>query len=265
MIYHYTTLNTLALILDQRKIRFNRLDQVDDIQESTEFKELNLSKYLFVSCWTENPEENVALWSMYSKNMAGVRIGLKKRPFKLKKVGSKVNRFPIDIRGEKELPLTLDEIFHPNYFVFPFFMDERQFYKKIEYLDETELQKVYTNFESRIIDEKGNFEINVNTFNLGRIKHKRWSFQEETRFVLLILPPCDFKDIGKFTNAIFNQVPLEIYHFYLELDCSILQEVEITLGPNSNDSDRIIAEALKQKYNLSNEIKKSELEIKIRN
>lgn len=33
-IYHYTSIETLALILDSQKIRFNRLDRVDDLEES---------------------------------------------------------------------------------------------------------------------------------------------------------------------------------------------------------------------------------------
>jgi len=33
-IYHYTTINNLALILASKKIRFNRLDNVDDLEES---------------------------------------------------------------------------------------------------------------------------------------------------------------------------------------------------------------------------------------
>ena len=33
-IHHYTSIETLALILKHKTIRFNRLDQVDDMEES---------------------------------------------------------------------------------------------------------------------------------------------------------------------------------------------------------------------------------------
>lgn len=33
-IHHYTSLETLALILNHRTIRFNRLDKVDDMEEA---------------------------------------------------------------------------------------------------------------------------------------------------------------------------------------------------------------------------------------
>ena len=34
-LYHYTSLETLALILKNRTIMFNRLDKVDDVEEGT--------------------------------------------------------------------------------------------------------------------------------------------------------------------------------------------------------------------------------------
>lgn len=39
-IYHYTSIETLALILQSKKIRFNSLKNVDDINE-TEFSDEN--------------------------------------------------------------------------------------------------------------------------------------------------------------------------------------------------------------------------------
>ena len=37
-IYHYTNIETLALILKNKTIRFNRLDRVDDISEGESFE-----------------------------------------------------------------------------------------------------------------------------------------------------------------------------------------------------------------------------------
>lgn len=79
-IYHYTTINNLALILASKKIRFNRLDNVDDLEESIYksgdgVNKINLNQYTFVSCWTKEKQENLALWSMYT-GYKGIRIGL---------------------------------------------------------------------------------------------------------------------------------------------------------------------------------------------
>lgn len=56
-IYHYTSIQTLALILKSRSIRFNRLDFVDDLEESAypsgnKGLNLNLAKFVYVSCWS---------------------------------------------------------------------------------------------------------------------------------------------------------------------------------------------------------------------
>ena len=58
-IYHYTNLEALALILKNRTIRFNRLDQVDDLEEgNAESLGVRFCKYVFVSCWTETSDES---------------------------------------------------------------------------------------------------------------------------------------------------------------------------------------------------------------
>lgn len=82
-VYHYTSIETLALILKNKSIRFNRLDCVDDLEESiygSGEQNVNLAKYTFVSCWTRDNVENLALWKMYTNNK-GVRIGLDENPF----------------------------------------------------------------------------------------------------------------------------------------------------------------------------------------
>ena len=83
-IYHYTSIETLELILKNKKIRFNRLDKVDDMEESIYGSGPNRTKlgiYAFVSCWTKSEKENPALWKMYT-DYKGVRIGLDAMPFK---------------------------------------------------------------------------------------------------------------------------------------------------------------------------------------
>lgn len=59
-IYHYTSLESLALILQNKTIRFNRLDKVDDLEEgNVESLGIKFCKYIFVSCWTEDENENI--------------------------------------------------------------------------------------------------------------------------------------------------------------------------------------------------------------
>ena len=77
MLYHYTSLATFALILTTKSIKFNRLDLVDDPDESLfgyGDSDMKLNSSSFVSCWTEDKVENIALWKMYT-DLKGVRIG----------------------------------------------------------------------------------------------------------------------------------------------------------------------------------------------
>jgi len=82
-IYHYTTIETLALILKNKTIRFNRLDQVDDVEETMYGSgpdDLIYEKYTFTSCWTKEEQENLALWKMYA-GYDGIRIGMNEKMF----------------------------------------------------------------------------------------------------------------------------------------------------------------------------------------
>ena len=76
MIHHYTTIDNLALILESKRIRFTRLDLLDDIQEikGLDHQILKLDKSIFVSSWTEDNEENIPLWKMYASITNGIRI-----------------------------------------------------------------------------------------------------------------------------------------------------------------------------------------------
>ena len=82
ILFHYTSLETLALILTNKTICFNTLLNVDDIEEA-ETSDLGLfGKFVYVSCWTDDVKESIALWQMYTPNMHGVRIQLPAFPFK---------------------------------------------------------------------------------------------------------------------------------------------------------------------------------------
>lgn len=81
-LYHYTTIEKLALILKNKTIRLMPLDKMDDVQEAKTKDFKNLGRYVFVSSWTEDETESIPMWNLYSDLSCGVRIGLKKNPFK---------------------------------------------------------------------------------------------------------------------------------------------------------------------------------------
>jgi len=48
-LYHYTSLETLALILKNRTIRFNSLDKMDDLQEKETADIKNIGQFFYIS------------------------------------------------------------------------------------------------------------------------------------------------------------------------------------------------------------------------
>lgn len=68
-IFHYTSIDSLAMILSTRKLRFTRLDNVDDVTEAQTHAGIPFGKYFFVNCWTQEEEDNLAQWKMYGSDM----------------------------------------------------------------------------------------------------------------------------------------------------------------------------------------------------
>ena len=123
-IYHYTSIDTLALILKNKTIKFNRLDNnLDDLVEGKiTSKGVRLGHYGFVSCWTEESAESIPLWKLYTNNGIGVRIALEKDMFKdycypdIVEIGDV--RFNAKSSGWKITKTPIEDMFNPNYMVF---------------------------------------------------------------------------------------------------------------------------------------------------
>ena len=136
-IYHYTTIDSLAMILSSRSIKFNRLDMVDDMEESVESQNVWLGKYAFVSCWTEDKEESIPLWRMYSGNHRGVRIGMEPDMFEKNIIKDLVMPGGEKIGGQLTSMLASQDILNPDYFIFPFSSELTElFYCHIDYVDD---------------------------------------------------------------------------------------------------------------------------------
>ena len=75
-IYHYTSLETLLLILKNRTLRFTSLGIVDDMKEGVTEDYGQLGRFCYASCWTEEQIESIPQWHMYSSDMSGVRISI---------------------------------------------------------------------------------------------------------------------------------------------------------------------------------------------
>lgn len=250
MIYQYTNLNALALILKNRTIRFNRLDRVDDIEEGGIAPSgINFCKYVFVSCWTENAEENIPLWKMYGGDSGGIRIGLDKDMFK-KYIISRIDLGETKGYGAFPSLIPPKDWVNPNYSFYP--LDNASFYRQIQYVDDVaEVTKDAVKFFN-VTDKGGEFLLSLNAF--GTYKHKRWAFQDESRFVLYAFPFNLIKEgqhvtfPAKLVQSLVEGRLLPFTYYDLSLKDEAFSNMEIRLSPSITDSQRIIIQSLVDKY-----------------
>lgn len=266
-IYHYTTIDSLAMIMSSRSIKFNRLDKVDDMEERAESKNVQLWQYVFVSCWTENSEESIPLWRMYSGNTHGVRIGMDADMFEDNVIGGSNVPQSIPHEGFWLSKIPAQDLFRSDFFILPTGMrlvknDESLFYCHIDYVDDVN-EKTKDAYQFTMTDAT-HASSSVAFGEIGKYKNKRWAFQEESRFRLVIMPfnpilagPNQAGSIA--LNAIHNSMPVPISEYFLKLRQEALNNIEITLHPNATVSDRVIVEALCAKYAQNAVIKPSEL------
>ena len=185
-LYHYTNLETLALILRNRTIRFNSLDKMDDLQEKETADLKNVGQFFYISSWTEDATESIPMWNMYASLNSGIRIKLRKNPFKVYEntavdISHVVHTSVTDNSDGKPLRsiIPLAEMFAKG-FIAPQAI-AGDFLCKVEYTNNRD--KLYP----RMLMENGN-QFTIAMGELGRYKNLHWDFQSEWRYILNIFP-----------------------------------------------------------------------------
>lgn len=265
LIHHYTNIESLAMILSTRKIRFNRLDRMDDLEEGrVEAQGIPLGKYTYVSCWTEDDEESIPLWKMYANNDGGVRISLPVDMFK--------DYFIIDgLMGDDNVSAQIlsmfpkmastitwkipsNEYFRKKYLIIPVYSHNlNNFYIKIHYVDDVATQTKDIVVVSH--NENGTCNKNFKISKVGKYKHKRWAFQHESRFVLTIIPvenEISLDDANSYIEFVGKALSTGMQPYFETYDMSLrddlLDELEVTLSPSITAGQRVIVESLLKQY-----------------
>ena len=249
--YHYTTIETLALILKTKKLRFTRLDLVDDLDETRNVKNKLASQFL-ISCWTLDKCENIPLWNMYS-GKKGVRISTSIIPIKTTKIYSKdgSNNF-------FESPLVNNFLIHEEsnskYFYYPP-SNEFSFYD-VEYESTEEVVRRKENCST---------DYEINTQDLAALKTDYWSFQKEKRLIVYLDPIMS--DVTSVESYFIEKQSVEapFTHYDLDLRDDFLKDIEITLSPYCDDYEFVIVEALLKEYTKGGILLLSELKNRVRN
>lgn len=269
VLYHYASLDTLALILHNRTIRFSRLDKVDDPQEQRSADSQNLGKMKLVSCWTSTDEESIPMWREYAGAECGVRIQMKSYPFKqysvsTESLGALSSEVVLNALGGSfdGLHLPLEDFWDRNYYFF-------ETPHKIEMLHEVE----YTNDESLLFPkviklfENGGLVADLNA--LGVHKTTAWSYQKEWRYILTAVPiGIDSVINGRLDQIVrANDVMLDkcdpgIPPYYdLAISDEAFSSMKIVFSPKMTPGNRVILDALVEKYASGIEVADSAIEL----
>ncbi len=238
-LYHYTTLETLALILDTQKLRFSNLCGVDDPLEkyvnvkafsrtNGEIQSVreNLGKCCFVSCWTREAEESIPMWDMYANRKTGVRIELPIDMFDLNYDINNIDKPKLKPLLDIKIPKIMPELIEISY-------------DRIEDPD--------------LISDEWEIELD----NLGRFKIPEWSFQKECRF--RIFGSFDGKKESKRYYNINNMMginypnPVDDDAIFFKLNDKAVSEIRVLIGPDMSKGQRILLEALMKRYKVADD------------
>lgn len=271
VLYHYTSLESLALILKNRTIRFSRLDVLDDPQECRTLDARNLAKTRFVSCWTACSDESIPMWREYAGADCGVRIEMPANPF------ARYCWAPDDIARVTGLPCTDasggDLLFSEALVPFEGIWD-KGFYVlecagKSDILHEVEYTDDQNLLFPKTLDSREDGGVYMSHGEIGIRKATPWSYQNEWRYALTIMP-FDIKGgsynqqevLPKLKDFLTDRGDAHMPLFYdLAISDQSFDSMKIMASPRMSSGNRVILEALRDRYGSNAELQVSRIEL----
>ncbi len=265
-LYHYTSLERLAQILETKTIYLGPLNRVDDLQENKTEDVSNLGQFFFTSCWTAEEKEIIPMWEMYTPLKSGVRIGLPKNPFvtyktPVSELRKLVGGF-VFFEGENEetisscvdiLDMIKKGVLSPQAMAMSLLFE-------VKYTNDKCLLEPHV---KHVEGEK----LQLNMECVGKYKNEYWSFQKEWRYIIQVLPLDLKQPVQNYQNN-FNiianlmaagQLKSPIDHVDLKIAPEIMPRMVIMTSPKFTIGNRIMLDALLEKYNPNATIMDSEL------
>lgn len=78
-ITHYTSIPVLFKILRNNQILFNRIDNVNDLEEKENLMKHENYQRVFISCFSTQNSESIPMWRMYTNKDTGIMLKIKFR------------------------------------------------------------------------------------------------------------------------------------------------------------------------------------------
>ncbi len=261
MLYHYTNLSSLALILKNKTLRLMPLSKMDDKQEKETSDIDNLGRFFFVSCWTDDGVESIPMWKMYASLESGVRIGLPPNPFAWELVTTQYLcdgvGFPLDPNQRGQLVKSLIHSCDLERGLFCTEMGFDSILHKVEYTDD----------HDRLVPVVAPQEDTIHFGEYGLVKHTGWDFQHEWRYLLRLFPPRtkdDPHDLGSRLQELFpkmrsGELGEPCKHYDLTLDPVAISQMEIIPSPEMSPGNRVLFDLLIKEYCPTATVKESAL------
>lgn len=269
-LFHYTNIETIALILKNRTVRFTRLDKVDDPQEQRTADSRNLAKFRFVSCWTNSSEESIPMWREYAGVDSGIRIELPVDPFKRYELTA--NNLP---RASSSSPLSISSDCGIRMLRIPFstLLNEGPFVQEavldadilheITYTDEPDLLFP----EVMSINSEGTLSAKIGA--VGIAKSRAWAYQHEWRYILTIYPfalkdgvDSQAETLKMLRDTILDRREPNLPEYYdMKISDKAFETMRITTSPAISAGNKVILDALISRYNPSASVSDSILEL----
>lgn len=264
-LYHYTNIEALALILQNRTIRFSPLNKMDDLQEAQSFDVRNIGQIIYVSSWTAEKTESIPMWNMYASLKSGVRIRMPAMPFKMH--ANNVSDFkpllkmPVEdnSNGKPLMSLIpLEEMIRNKFYVLEA-MNPHILYQ-VKYTDDPE------KLMPHIMVENGK-GLEMSYGQIGLFKNMAWKFQDEWRYRIQLIPFDFNQDVEKMGMDFFNCflkiskgiIVQPVPYYDMTIDDQAFKQMKITESPEMSAGNKTILRALVNEYNPDAEIVESSL------
>lgn len=269
-LYHYTNVDSLALILKNKTIRFNSLDKMDDLQEQMSNDKQNFGKFVFVSSWTDDKTESIPMWRMYTPKQRGVRIKLPADPFvsyalslgELAQITNSICSGDPNAIAPFKTIVSGTDLFNRVFTLLNFRNNDQL--TKVVYTDNEALLKPTL---LKIVDGK----LLISVGEIGIHKNKYWDFQKEWRYRLMFLPIGALDVINEHMkgwdeelkklqiNTLTGQASLPFNSFDLTIRDECFDNMSIMLSPDISESSKTFVELLVKEFNPKCKIEQSSL------
>ncbi len=241
-LYHYTSIDTVKKILQSRKIRFSRLDLLNDPYEGKfiipeiSLYQKEFSKLVYCSCWNADEAENVNLWHIYT-GMNGVRIKIKSSMFakEISLTEQKSGFVPLSLISSVDSDTVTANI--------------ELISSKISKTVEAKIDKVYGPIKISYVSNFGNtydsvigksianrgtesqFEMyDIDFKELGIKKVNHWEYEHEWRYKIL-----PFIEVHGSKNVLLSAINIDAPNY---IDIPFIEAIEeILLAPQVSDED----------------------------